>query len=117
MDPLVLAAGTALIGAMAADAWQQTHTAVAWWRKVHPGHLTRALAAAEQTRVQQIIINARARDQARQYIAGGDQHITGSRRCPVAGLNRLTDSSDAYLQTCVTLCSYLGGRTGCRQRC
>ena len=28
MDPLVLAAGTALIGAMATDAWQQTRTAV-----------------------------------------------------------------------------------------
>jgi hypothetical protein len=138
MDPLVLAAGTALIGAMATDAWQQTRTAVvAWWRKVHPGradavgaeldtaraqvlaarergdedteqalagtwrrrlqqlldqdptvgpglarlleeHLTPALPAAEQARVQQIIINAQARDQARQYIAGRDQHITGS---------------------------------------
>ena len=138
MDPLVLAAGTALIGAMATDAWQQTRIAVvAWWRKVHPGradavgaeldtaraqvlaarergdedteqalagtwrlqlqqlldqdpgpgpglqrlleeHLTPALPAAEQARVQQIIINAQARDQARQYIAGRDQHITGS---------------------------------------
>jgi hypothetical protein len=138
MDPLVLAAGTALIGAMATDAWQQTRTAVvAWWRKVHPGradtvgaeletaraqvlaarergdedteqalagtwrlrfqqlidqdpaagsdlqrlleeHLTPALPAAEQTRVQQSSSNAQARDQARQYIAGGDQHITGS---------------------------------------
>jgi hypothetical protein len=138
MDPLVLAAGTALIGAMATDAWQQTRTAVvAWWRKLHPGradavgaeldtaraqvlaarergdedteqalagtwrlrlqqlldqdpaaapglqrlleeHLTPALPAAEQTLVQQIIIKAQARDQARQYIAGRDQHITGS---------------------------------------
>ena len=138
MDPLVLAAGTALIGAMATDAWQQARTAVvAWWRKVHPGradavgaeldtaraqvlaarergdedteqalagtwrlrlqqlldqhpaagpglqrlleeHLTPALSAAEQARVQQIIINAQARDQARQYIAGRDQYITGS---------------------------------------
>jgi hypothetical protein len=138
MDPLVLAAGTALIGAMVTDAWQQTRTAVVtWWRKVHPGradtvgaeldtaraqvlaarergdedteqalagtwrlrlqqlldqdpaagpglqrlleeHLIPALPAAEQTQVQQIIINARARDQARQYIAGHDQHITGS---------------------------------------
>ena len=138
MDPLVMAAGTALIGAMATDAWQQARTAVvAWWRKVHPGradavgaeldtaraqvlaarergdedteqalagtwrlrlqelldhdpaagpglarlleeHLTPALPTAEQARVQQIIINAQARDQARQYIAGRDQHITGS---------------------------------------
>ena len=41
-------------------------------------HLTPALPAAEQAQVQQIIINARARDQARQYIAGRDQTITGS---------------------------------------
>ena len=138
MDPLVQAVGTALIGAMVTDAWQQTRTAVvAWWRKVHPGradavgaeldtaraqvlaarergdedteqalacawrlrlqqlldqdpaagpglqrlleeHLTPALPAAEQGRVQQIIINAQAQDQARQYIAGRDQHVTGS---------------------------------------
>lgn len=138
MDPLVLAAGTALVGAMATDAWQQARDAVvAWWRKVHPGqsdtvgieldtaraqvlaarergdedteqalagtwrlrlqqlldqdpaagpalqrlleeHLTPVLPQAEQARVQQVIINARARDQARQYIAGRDQHITGS---------------------------------------
>jgi hypothetical protein len=138
MDPLVLAAGTALIGAMATDAWQQARTAVmVWWRKAHPGradtvgaeldtararllaarergdqdteqalagtwrlrlqqlldqdpatgpclqrlldeHLTPALPAAERARVQQIIIKAQARDQARQYIAGRDQHITGS---------------------------------------
>ena len=138
MDPLVLAAGTALVGAMATDAWQQARTAVvAWWRKAHSGragtvgaeldtaraqllaarergdedteqalaatwrlrlqqlldqdpaagpglqrlleeHLTPALPAAEQARVRQIIINARARDQARQNIAGRDQHITGS---------------------------------------
>jgi hypothetical protein len=138
MDPLVLAAGTALIGAMATDAWQQTRIAVvAWWRKSHPEqadtlgaeldtaraqvlaardrgdqdsedalvgtwrlrlqhlldqepaggsslqllleeYLTPALAAADQTRVQQIFITARARGQARQYIAGHDQHITGS---------------------------------------
>jgi hypothetical protein len=138
MDPLVLAAATALVGAMATDAWQQARTAVVdWWRKAHPEqattvgaeldsaraqilaarergdedteqaltgiwrlrlqqllqeepavgrglqrllkeHLTPALPAAEQARVQQIIINAQARDQARQYIAGRDQHITGS---------------------------------------
>jgi hypothetical protein len=138
MDPLVLAAGTALIGAMATDAWQQARIAVvAWWRKSHPGQagavgaeldtvraqvlaarergdqdtedalagawrlrlqhlldeepaarpglrlllegfLTPALADADLGRVQQIFITALARDQASQYIAGHDQHITGS---------------------------------------
>jgi hypothetical protein len=32
VDPIVLAAATALVGAMATDAWQQARTAVvAWW--------------------------------------------------------------------------------------
>lgn len=138
MEPLVQAAGTALIGAMVNDGWQQARTAVvAWWQRVRPGHahtieaeldsarthvlaargrgdeateqaltgtwqwrlqqlldqdpavrpglqrlleehLTPVLPAAEQARVQQIIINAHAHDQARQYNAGRDQHITGS---------------------------------------
>lgn len=35
MDPIVLAAGTALVGAMATDAWQQTRIAVvSWWGRV-----------------------------------------------------------------------------------
>lgn len=41
-------------------------------------HLAAALPVGEQARVQRIIVNAQARDQARQYIAGRDQHITGS---------------------------------------
>ncbi|WP_326598238.1 hypothetical protein [Streptomyces sp. NBC_01803] len=33
MDPIVLAAGTALVSAMATDGWQQVRNAtVAWWR-------------------------------------------------------------------------------------
>ncbi|MGN9759006.1 hypothetical protein [Streptomyces sp. SD31] len=37
MDPIVLAAGTALVGAMATDAWQQARSGlVAWWRRVRP---------------------------------------------------------------------------------
>lgn len=138
MDPIVLAAGTALVSAMATDAWQQVRAAVvAWWRKVHPAradavgaelddthaqvlaardrgdedteqaltgiwrlhlqqlldmnpaagpalqrlldeHLTPALPMGEQDRIGQIIINAQARDHARQNIAGRDMHITES---------------------------------------
>ncbi|MET9239828.1 hypothetical protein [Nonomuraea sp. NPDC003709] len=137
MDPIVLAAATALVGAMATDAWQQTRTAVvAWWRKVRSEqaetvqaeleatqiqvlaarervdpdteqalagiwrlrlqqildedptigsqlqrlldeHLTPSLLSSEQSRIQQII-NAHAHDQSWQFIAGRDQHITGS---------------------------------------
>lgn len=37
MDPLVLAAGSALVSSMATDAWQQArNSAVALWRRVHP---------------------------------------------------------------------------------
>ncbi|MGW4797280.1 hypothetical protein ACWEPC_33150 [Nonomuraea sp. NPDC004297] len=137
MDPIVLAAATALVGAMATDTWQQTRTAVvAWWRKVRSEqaetvqaeleatqiqvlaarervdpdteqaltgtwrlrlqqildedptigpdlqrlldeHLAPSLLSSEQSRIQQII-NAHAHDQSRQFIAGRDQHITGS---------------------------------------
>lgn len=37
MDPIALAAATALLGAMATDGWQQTRTAITtWWHKNHP---------------------------------------------------------------------------------
>jgi hypothetical protein len=37
MDPIVLAAGTALVGAMATSTWQQVCEAVTGlWRRVHP---------------------------------------------------------------------------------
>jgi len=37
MDPVVAAFGTALVGAIATDAWQQIHEAViGLWRRVHP---------------------------------------------------------------------------------
>lgn len=37
MDPIVMAFGTALVGAMGTEAWQQVRGAVvALWRRVHP---------------------------------------------------------------------------------
>jgi len=37
VDPIVAAAGTALVGAMAADTWQQAReAAVALWRRIRP---------------------------------------------------------------------------------
>jgi hypothetical protein len=39
VDPVVLAAGTALVGAMATDAWRQVHgSIVGVWRHIHPAH-------------------------------------------------------------------------------
>ncbi|MFI5567433.1 hypothetical protein ACIA6T_08750 [Streptomyces sp. NPDC051740] len=41
MDPVVVAAGTALVSAMATDAWQQARTSVVdLWRRVHPARVT-----------------------------------------------------------------------------
>jgi hypothetical protein len=38
MDPVVLAFGTALVGAIATSTWQQVREAVTGvWRRVHPG--------------------------------------------------------------------------------
>ncbi|MEV4195467.1 hypothetical protein [Streptomyces toxytricini] len=37
MDPIVVTAGSALVGAMATDGWQQARTAVVeWWRRRRP---------------------------------------------------------------------------------
>jgi hypothetical protein len=138
MDPVVLAAGTALVSAMATDAWQQARAAaVAWWGSVRPGqaepvgddldsdrtHLLTArdagdadtedalvgawrlrlhhllsdhpdaaqglqvlledqlqpvLGTGEKTQIGTVLLRAQARDNARVYMAGRDQHITGS---------------------------------------
>lgn len=141
MDPVVLAAGTALVSAMATDGWQQTRAAaVSWWRRVRPAqvnqtdadleadleadrsrllaarqegdrgteqavvgawrlrlhdlvgddpaliealrellesHLQRSLPAEEQGRIAGVALRADARGQARVYMAGRDQYITG----------------------------------------
>ncbi|MEO7193627.1 MAG: hypothetical protein ABIZ05_02215 [Pseudonocardiaceae bacterium] len=39
MDPIVVAFGTALVGAMATDTWQRARASVvALWRRAHPQH-------------------------------------------------------------------------------
>lgn len=68
MDPIVMAAGTALMGAMATDAWQQTRTAVVqWWRRAHPGDAGADEAqqvGAELERARPQIVAARERGDA-----------------------------------------------------
>ncbi|MEW1655527.1 hypothetical protein [Streptomyces sp. NPDC093707] len=59
MEPLVLAAGTALVSAMATDAWQQARaSAVALWRRVHPERVP--TIEAELTEVRDEVLAARA---------------------------------------------------------
>lgn len=51
MDPLVLAAGTAVIGAMATEAWQQARAAVVrLWRRARPDQASAIEAELEATR-------------------------------------------------------------------
>ena len=59
MDPIVLAAGTALVGAIASDAWQQVKQAViGLWRRVHPGHADQVGGELDELRRQ--VLQARA---------------------------------------------------------
>jgi hypothetical protein len=58
MDPLVVAAGTALVSSMATDAWQQARgAAVALWRRAHPGRA--AAVEAELADVRTELLAAR----------------------------------------------------------
>lgn len=51
MDPIVMSAATALVGAMTSEAWQQVRGAVVgWWRHVHPQQADRVDAALEESR-------------------------------------------------------------------
>ena len=53
MDPIVLSAGSALVGAMATDAWQQARAAtVALWRRTRPDSADHIGAELEALRTQ-----------------------------------------------------------------
>ncbi|MEU9397625.1 hypothetical protein AB0D86_47615 [Streptomyces sp. NPDC048324] len=59
MDPIALAAGTTLVGAMANDAWQGARSAMtALWRRVRPEQADAIDAELAETRAQ--ILSARA---------------------------------------------------------
>ncbi|MFI5940830.1 hypothetical protein ACIBCB_11310 [Streptomyces uncialis] len=58
MEPLVVAAGSALVAAMATDAWQQARTsAVELWRRVHPERVP--AVEAELVEVREELLAAR----------------------------------------------------------
>ncbi|MET9882984.1 hypothetical protein ABZZ20_07415 [Streptomyces sp. NPDC006430] len=138
MDPIVVTAGSALVGAMATDGWQQARAAVVdWWRRRRPDaaddvgseletlrtqvlgareqsdedteqaltgawrlrlqqllnedpalagelrrlldeHLTPVLSDGEAAPGRPITMKAEAHDSSRVFMAGRDQHITGS---------------------------------------
>jgi hypothetical protein len=58
MDPLVVTAGTALVAAMATDAWQQARSAaLELWRQVHPERVS--AVEGELAEVREEVLTAR----------------------------------------------------------
>jgi hypothetical protein len=62
VDPIVLAAGTALVGAIATTSWQQVcDAAAALWRRVHPQQAEAIGAELDELR-QQVVLARRLGD-------------------------------------------------------
>jgi hypothetical protein len=71
MDPFVLAAGTALVGAMATDAWQQAQAgASALWRRVFPARVAAVEAELEEVRGEVLAARRAGDRQAEEALAG-----------------------------------------------
>ncbi|OPG11854.1 hypothetical protein [Microbispora sp. GKU 823] len=67
MDPLVLAAATAMVTAMTTEGWQQAREAVvALWRRVHPERVPAVEAELEETRAEMVIARQAGDRQAEQ---------------------------------------------------
>ncbi|GGP14160.1 hypothetical protein LDL08_19950 [Nonomuraea glycinis] len=73
MDPIVLTAGTALVTAMATDAWQAARDgAVALWRKARPEQADAVEAELVEVR-EQVLVEARKDSDTEQAMAGAWQ--------------------------------------------
>ncbi|MFE9825470.1 hypothetical protein ACFYSH_25610 [Streptomyces sp. NPDC005791] len=71
MDPIVLAAGTALVSAMATDAWLQSKAAtVAMWRRVRPDHADDVGAELDALRGQVLAARDEDDEETEQALAG-----------------------------------------------
>lgn len=71
MDPIVLAAGTALVSAMATDAWQHSRAAlVAVWRQVRPAEGDTISRELEELRTAVIAAQAQRDDETQTALAG-----------------------------------------------
>ncbi|MFI7419430.1 hypothetical protein [Nonomuraea sp. NPDC049684] len=92
MDPIVLAAGTALVTAMATDAWQQARDgAVALWCKVRPEQAE--IVEAELVEVREQVLEAR-----RDNDADTEQALAGAWQVRLQQLLRADPSLAGELQ-------------------
>ncbi|MFD0409176.1 hypothetical protein [Kitasatospora sp. NPDC127116] len=71
MDPVVLAAGSALVSAMATDGWQQTRAAVVeWWRRRRPDRADGVGSDLEAVRAQVLAAREQGDEDTEQALAG-----------------------------------------------
>jgi hypothetical protein len=83
MDPIVAAFGTALVGAIATDAWQQAHEAVVGlWRRVHPQRVDDGIGAELEELREQVLAARRDGD------AGTERALEGAWQLRLAHLLR-----------------------------
>jgi hypothetical protein len=74
MDPIVQAAGTALVQAIASDAWQQVKNAVtALWRRAHPGRDVQINGDLDELRQQVLVAQADGDDGTERALEGAWQ--------------------------------------------
>ncbi|MFD5437995.1 hypothetical protein ACFWJ4_38315 [Kitasatospora sp. NPDC127067] len=71
MDPVVLAAGSALVSAMATDGWQQSRAAVVeWWRRRRPDRADDVGSELETVRAQVLAAREQGDEDTEQALAG-----------------------------------------------
>jgi hypothetical protein len=93
MDPVVAAFGTALVGAIATDAWQQVHAAVAsLWRRVHPRREDEHIGAELDELREQVLAARRDGD------AGTERALEGAWQLRLGQLLRADPALAAELQ-------------------
>jgi hypothetical protein len=96
MDPIVLAASTAVVDVMAVDAWQQTRAAVAdWWRRARPAQAEMVDLALDQSRAH-LLAARQAQDTAAEQAIVAEwqlrlQSLVQENPTLVQGLRRLLD--------------------------
>jgi len=93
MDPIVLAFGTALVGAIATDSWQQVRDAVTGlWHRVHPQQGAGEIGS-ELDELREFVLQAR-----RDGDAGAENAVSGVWQVKLHQLLRADQSLAAELQ-------------------